>query len=96
MASGACWAVVGVGIASAACCAAVAVAVAAVVSAGAGVAVGADTTSTLLPGHTEPLNTWRALAGTLASEGIILADVAEPLTLRNCHAVPWQTGLDMV
>ena len=53
-------------------------------------------TSTLLPGHVEPLNTWRALAGTLASEGIILADVAEPLTLKNCHAVPWQTGLDMI
>jgi predicted AAA+ superfamily ATPase len=53
-------------------------------------------TSTLLPGHAEPLNTWRALAGILASEGIILADVAEPLTLRNCHAVPWHTGLDMV
>jgi predicted AAA+ superfamily ATPase len=53
-------------------------------------------TSTLLPGHVEPLNTWRALAGTLASEGIILADVAEPLKLKNCHAVPWQTGLDMI
>ena len=53
-------------------------------------------TSTLLPGHVEPLNTWRALAGTLASEGIILADVAEPLTLKNSHAVPWQTGLDMI
>jgi predicted AAA+ superfamily ATPase len=53
-------------------------------------------TSTLLPGHAKPLNTWRALAGNLASAGIILADIAEPFTLTGCRAVPWQTGLVMV
>ena len=53
-------------------------------------------TSTLLPGHAKPLNTWRALAGNLASAGVILADIAEPFTLTGCRAVPWQTGLVMV
>jgi predicted AAA+ superfamily ATPase len=53
-------------------------------------------TSTLLPAHIEPLNRWRALAGDLASEGIIVADISQTFTLKGCRAISWQAGLDMV
>ena len=52
-------------------------------------------TSTLLPAHAESLNRWRALAGDLASEGIIVANISETLRLKDCQAIPWGKGLDM-
>jgi predicted AAA+ superfamily ATPase len=53
-------------------------------------------TSTLFPAHAQSLNRWRALAGDLASEGIIVANISETLRLKDCQAIPWEKGLDMV
>jgi predicted AAA+ superfamily ATPase len=53
-------------------------------------------TTTLLPAHAESLNRWRALAGNLASEGIIVANISETLRFKNCQAIPWEKGLDRV
>jgi predicted AAA+ superfamily ATPase len=53
-------------------------------------------TSTLFPAHAESLNRWRALAGDLASEGIIVANISERLRLKDCQAIPWEKGLDMI
>jgi len=53
-------------------------------------------TSTLLPAHAESLNRWRALAGDLASEGIIVANISETFTLKGCQAISWEKGLDML
>jgi hypothetical protein len=36
------------------------------------------------------------LAGDLASEGIIVANISETLRLKDCQAIPWEKGLDMV
>ncbi|MBW1690663.1 MAG: DUF4143 domain-containing protein, partial [Deltaproteobacteria bacterium] len=53
-------------------------------------------TSTLFPGHAESLNRWRALAGDLASAGIIVANLSETVRLKDCQAIPWEKGLDMI
>jgi len=52
-------------------------------------------TSTLLPGHIWPLIKWRELAGDLASAGIVIANISEAFTLKDCRAISWKTGLDM-
>ena len=53
-------------------------------------------TSTLLPRHIEPLGRWRAMAGDLASEGLIVANISKTFTLKECRAISWQIGLDML
>jgi predicted AAA+ superfamily ATPase len=53
-------------------------------------------TSTLLPAHAKSLNRWRVLAGDLASEGIIVANISETFTLKYCQAISWEKGLDML
>ncbi len=53
-------------------------------------------TSTLFPAHAEPLRRWRALAGDLVSEGVIVANISETIGLKDCKAIPWETGLDMI
>lgn len=45
--------------------------------------------STLLPPHTEPLNKWRALAGSNAALGIVIAPIPQRFSLNECTAVPW-------
>lgn len=53
-------------------------------------------TSTLLPRHVESLSRWRALAGDLASEGVIVANISKSFTLKECRAISWQMGMDML
>lgn len=53
-------------------------------------------TSTLLPGHAESLNRWRALAGDLATEGLIVADIIDAIPFRGCKAISWLKGPDMI
>lgn len=53
-------------------------------------------TSTLLPRHVESLSRWRALAGHLASEGVVVADISKTFRLKGCRAISWQMGLDML
>ncbi len=50
-------------------------------------------TATVLPGHTVPLNAWRALAGNRASEGIIVSMAPEPFNVKTCHVLPWAMAL---
>lgn len=52
-------------------------------------------TATLLPGHMGQLIRWRKLAGDLAPGGIVIANISEAFTLKDCRAVSWKTGLDM-
>jgi len=52
-------------------------------------------TSTLLPAHAEGLKRWRALAGNIASEGAIVANISETSRLKGCKAISWENGLDM-
>lgn len=53
-------------------------------------------TSTLLPGHMGQLIRWRGLAGDLASAGIVIANISETFTMKDClRAISWKTGLDM-
>jgi predicted AAA+ superfamily ATPase len=49
--------------------------------------------STLLPPHTEPLNRWRALAGSTAAQGILVAPVSHRFSLKECRAIPWNEML---
>jgi len=51
-------------------------------------------TSTVLPGHLEALTRWREMAGSIASEGLLVASVSEPFTLRNCRVTPWQSTVE--
>ncbi len=53
-------------------------------------------TSTLLPAHTESLGRWGALAGDLASRGLIVANSSKTFTLKSCRVISWQKGLDMI
>ena len=53
-------------------------------------------TSTLLPRHVESLGRWRAMAGDLASEGVIVANISKSFTLKECRAISWQMSLDML
>jgi len=65
----------------------------------AGLVISSDTACRLLtktPGHADSLNRWRAIAGDLAPEEIIVANISETLRLRNCQAIPWEKGLDTV
>jgi len=50
--------------------------------------------STLLPPHTEPLNRWRALAGSTAAQGIVVAPVSHRFSLKECRAIPWDQMLE--
>jgi uncharacterized protein len=50
-------------------------------------------TATVLPGHTESLNGWRALVGNRASEGIIVSMAPEPFNVKTCHVLPWAMAL---
>jgi|APFre7841882724_1041349.scaffolds.fasta_scaffold03234_2 predicted AAA+ superfamily ATPase len=45
--------------------------------------------STLLPPHTKSLTKWRALSGSAAENGIIVAPISHPFSLGECRAVPW-------
>ena len=50
-----------------------------------------------IPAHADSLNRWReTVAGDLAPEGIIVANISETLSLRDCQAIPWEKGLDTV
>ena len=51
-------------------------------------------TSTVLPGHLEALTRWREMAGSIASEGLLVASVSEPFTLRDCRVTPWQSTVE--
>ncbi len=51
-------------------------------------------TSTVLPGHLESLTRWREMAGSIASEGLLVASVSEPFTLRDCRVTPWQSTVE--
>ena len=51
-------------------------------------------TSTVLPGHLDALTRWREMAGSIASEGLLVASVSEPFTLRNCRVTPWQSTVE--
>jgi uncharacterized protein len=48
-------------------------------------------TSTVMPGHTENLGTWKDLAGDTAVAGLIIADIMESFEIKGCRAVPWGT-----
>ena len=50
-------------------------------------------TATVLPGHKESLNGWRALVGNRASEGIIVSMAPEPFNVKTCHVLPWTMAL---
>ena len=50
--------------------------------------------STLLPPHTESLNKWRALSGSAAVEGIIVAPISHRFSLKECRAIPWSEMLE--
>ena len=52
-------------------------------------------TSTVMPGHTESLTKWRELAGNMAEGGLIIADIMDPFEIKGCHAVSWETVLDL-
>lgn len=49
--------------------------------------------STVMPAHTENLNRWKELAGGMAADGLIIADVTEPFEIKGCRVVSWETGL---
>jgi hypothetical protein len=51
-------------------------------------------TSTILPSHLGPMNTWRALAGNTAAQGVIVAPISHPFSLRECHAIPWDRMIE--
>jgi predicted AAA+ superfamily ATPase len=51
-------------------------------------------TSTVLPGHLDALTRWREMAGSIASEGLLVASVSEPFTLRDCRVTPWQSTVE--
>jgi len=53
-------------------------------------------TSTILPGHAASLNRWRALAGDLATEGLMVENTSEAHSLKGCHVISWEKGLDMI
>ncbi len=53
-------------------------------------------TSTVVPGHTESLNTWRSLAGDLSSTGVIVADAPDSFAVKNCMARSWKIAPDMI
>jgi hypothetical protein len=46
---------------------------------------GIKATATVLPGHTDALNGWRALVGDRAAEGIIVSMAPEPFNVKTCH-----------
>lgn len=52
-------------------------------------------TSTVMPGHTESLIKWKELAGNMAEGGLIIADIMDPFEIKECHAVSWETVLDL-
>jgi predicted AAA+ superfamily ATPase len=50
-------------------------------------------TATPLPTHAAPLQKWLALPGNGAEQGIVLADIPEPVSLApGVRAVPWWWG----
>jgi hypothetical protein len=53
-------------------------------------------TSTLYPKHAEGLSKWKALPGNSTTGGVIVANISEPISLRDCQAVPWDRGVDMI
>lgn len=53
-------------------------------------------TSTLLPGHAESLRKWQSLAGDLATDGLIVANSSETVSLKGCRVMSWEKGLDLV
>jgi hypothetical protein len=50
--------------------------------------------STLLPPHTESLTKWRSLSGSAAENGIIVAPISHPFSLRECRAIPWDRMIE--
>ena len=54
----------------------------------------AKSTATLLPGHVESLSKWRNLATDSAMPGVLVANIAKPMSLKGCRGIPWQFPLD--
>jgi len=52
-------------------------------------------TSTILPAHADGLKRWRSLAGSIASEGAIVANISETMRLKDCNVISWENGLDI-
>jgi hypothetical protein len=50
--------------------------------------------STLLPPYTASLNKWRALSGSAAAKGIIVAPISHRFRLKECRAIPWNEMLE--
>jgi hypothetical protein len=50
----------------------------------------------LYPKHAEGLNKWKALPGNSTTGGVIVANISEPISLRDCRAIPWDRGVDMI
>jgi uncharacterized protein len=47
-------------------------------------------TSTLLPGHVDPLLKWKELAGEAASGGLVIANIEQPWVYKGLRALSWQ------